>query len=239
MVGVRTDSGGTKVRPGNGADARHASGFTEPPWGGLDNGKPGVTRGRKATGLFAAGTRSQPGYRKDALMTYWDGTRWIPEPSPRAFSRPSILRRLFGAWAEAALITLLMFGLIAGTTLAAKPPGSSVWVNELGADARAALRLEDAFTVGYTSREREPYALAQCFPNETTEMIGTHDDGAVWSAVFSVYPGGPTPQSFVLGDSVYPLWTGGGADCTVSLVKYSRDLQRMSVLAATSFTVAP
>lgn len=53
-------------------------------------------------------------------MTYWDGTRWIPEPSPRASSRPSILRRLFGAGAEAALITLLTFGLIAGTTLAAR-----------------------------------------------------------------------------------------------------------------------
>ena len=56
-------------------------------------------------------------------MTYWDGTRWIPEPSPRASSRPSILRRLFGAGAEAALITLLMFGLIAGTTLAARGNG--------------------------------------------------------------------------------------------------------------------
>ena len=52
-------------------------------------------------------------------MTYWDGTRWIPEPTPRASTQPRRLRRFLGASAEAALITLLMFGLIAGTTLAA------------------------------------------------------------------------------------------------------------------------
>jgi len=52
-------------------------------------------------------------------MTDWDGYRWVPEarPEPR---RSGPVRRLFGASAEAALITLLMFGLIAGTTLAAK-----------------------------------------------------------------------------------------------------------------------
>ena len=52
-------------------------------------------------------------------MTDWDGYRWVPEsrPEPR---RSGPARRLFGASAEAALITLLMFGLIAGTTLAAK-----------------------------------------------------------------------------------------------------------------------
>jgi hypothetical protein len=55
------------------------------------------------------------------LMTYWDGNRWIPEgpPQPRERRRRAG-RRLLGASTEAALITLLMFGLIAGTTLAAK-----------------------------------------------------------------------------------------------------------------------
>jgi hypothetical protein len=54
-------------------------------------------------------------------MTYWDGNRWIPEgpPQPRE-PRRRAGRRLLGASTEAALITLLMFGLIAGTTLAAK-----------------------------------------------------------------------------------------------------------------------
>ena len=54
-------------------------------------------------------------------MTYWDGYRWVPEgpPQPRA-ARRRIGRRLLGASTEAALITLLIFGLIAGNTLAAR-----------------------------------------------------------------------------------------------------------------------
>ena len=43
------------------------------------NGKPGVTRGRKATGLAQGGSSSQPGYRKEDPMTFWDGTRWVPD----------------------------------------------------------------------------------------------------------------------------------------------------------------
>ena len=54
-------------------------------------------------------------------MTDWDGTRWITPDSSRARApRPGIRRRLLGASTEATLITLLMFGLLAGTTLAAK-----------------------------------------------------------------------------------------------------------------------
>ena len=55
-------------------------------------------------------------------MTYWDGTRWIPEDPPESRRRRNGAgRRLLGASTEAALITLLLFGLIAGTTLAARP----------------------------------------------------------------------------------------------------------------------
>ena len=54
-------------------------------------------------------------------MTYWNGSRWIPDaPERTARVRGRIGRRLLGASGEAALITLLMFGLIASTTLAAK-----------------------------------------------------------------------------------------------------------------------
>jgi hypothetical protein len=54
-------------------------------------------------------------------MTYWDGQRWIREERSKPINkRARIGRRLLGASTEAALITLLMFGLIVGTTLAAK-----------------------------------------------------------------------------------------------------------------------
>ena len=172
-------------------------------------------------------------------MAYWNGTSWVPEAAATSSRRQTPVTRLLGAATEASLIVLLAFGLIAGTTFAAKPQTSEVWVNELAAPARVALGLGDAFSVGYESREREPYARAWCIPNATTEYIGTHADGSIWAAVFSVYPGGPTPQSFVLGESVYPLWTGGGADCHVALVKFSPDLRRTTVLATIGFAAAP
>ena len=53
-------------------------------------------------------------------MAYWNGTSWVSEtaaPSPR---RQSTIGRVFGAATEASLIVLLAFGLIAGTTFAAK-----------------------------------------------------------------------------------------------------------------------
>lgn len=137
-----------------------------------------------------------------------------------------------------ALIPVLIF-VMAGVALAAKPSSSSVWVNELSADARVLLSLGDRFSVGYATREREPWALAECRPNATTVYSATYPDGTVWSEVFSVYPGGPTPQDFTLGESVYPLWTSGGADCTVTLLKYSPDLSRHTVLATADFTAAP
>ena len=58
-------------------------------------------------------------------MTYWDGNRWIPEPAKGTTPHAGIRWRLLGASTEAALITLLMFGLIAGTTLAAKGGGGN------------------------------------------------------------------------------------------------------------------
>jgi hypothetical protein len=130
---------------------------------------------------------------------------------------------------------------MAGSVSAAKST-SAVWVEELAQDTVqlvSPLKHGDGFTVGYVTRERQPFALTRCWPNATTEYSSTYSDGSVWGQVFSVYEGGPTPQAFELGASVWPLWIGGGADCTVELVKYSRDLSRKTVLATTGFTVAP
>lgn len=141
----------------------------------------------------------------------------------------------------AAMTAALLVAAVPLTAFAGKAT-SAVWVTELGGAATqtaSTLSHGDGFTVGYATREREPFALARCYANATTEFTGTHADGSIWGEVFSVYDGGPTPQAFQLGASVHPLWTGGGADCTVELVKYSRDLSRMTVLATMEFTAAP
>lgn len=173
-------------------------------------------------------------------MSFWDGTRWI-ENGPRRHPEPRRTTRA-ADWVATALMLLLMPALLvmmAGAALAAKPT-SAVWISD-GSTARTqpALQFGSPFMVGYSTREREPWALAECYPNGTTTFSNTYADGTIWSEVFSVYTGGPSPQSFVLGASIYPLWTGGGADCVVSLVTYSRDLSRQTVLATASFTVEP
>ena len=86
-VEVRTDSVRRRYVRGLVLGARQASGSLSRHGGGLDNGKPGVSRGRKATGLARTGTISQPGYRKDSPMKYWDGHRWIPERPASPSSR--------------------------------------------------------------------------------------------------------------------------------------------------------
>jgi hypothetical protein len=53
-------------------------------------------------------------------MAYWNGTSWVPETAAGPPARRTHRRRLLGATTEASLIVLLAFGLIAGTTFAAK-----------------------------------------------------------------------------------------------------------------------
>lgn len=174
---------------------------------------------------------------------FWNGTRWVPEePPPRAGRAPT--SRLT-AW----IATLVMaLGLVAPAipALVAAHSSSSIWVVELTATlAPQQLRYGQHFTVGYSTSARQPWALAQCYPNATTEYSGTHSDGTIWSEWYSVYPGGPSPQNFILGDSVSPLWTGGGADCTVTLAKLSGKYRgalgysNVTVLATATFVVAP
>lgn len=126
------------------------------------------------------------------------------------------------------------------TTLAATS-GSSVWI-ESTSGARLAngqVQFGDRFVVGYTTRERKPWAHAVCFPNTSTVFGRANTDGSVWGMFYSVYRGGPQPQAFVAGESVDGNWVSGGADCRVDLLKYSSDYSRATVLATTRFTVAP
>jgi hypothetical protein len=173
----------------------------------------------------------------------------------------SIARHGLGAILKASLVVAIvaMLTLAAAYLTGGGPPGaksvlaartaSAVWVNELSAgsgQAAPGLHVGDTFTVGYSTNERQPWVLAQCYANGTTVLSGSPNaDGTIWAEWFSVYPGGPLPQHFVLGQSVSPIWTGGGADCTLTLAKLSGKyngalgFSNVTVLASTAFTVAP
>ena len=53
-------------------------------------------------------------------MSFWTGTHWEPEAPAQPQPRPSRARHLIEAVTEGGLIALLVVGLVAGTTLAAK-----------------------------------------------------------------------------------------------------------------------
>ena len=56
-------------------------------------------------------------------MSYWDGNHWVADVPAAPSRAPRIARRLLGATAEAGLITVLIFGLIAGSAFAARGGG--------------------------------------------------------------------------------------------------------------------
>ena len=159
-------------------------------------------------------------------------------------------RHAGGAVLEATLVLGIVATLIAGTMLiaGARPPAaqgikaadSAVWVVELSGarTADGSLGRGDDFTVGYSTRSRQPWAEAKCFPNATTEYSGRYSDGSIYGETFSVFPGGPTPQDFVLGASIRDYWTGGGADCRVDLITVDSKGLRKSLLARTRFEAA-
>jgi hypothetical protein len=178
-------------------------------------------------------------------MAFWDGTRWTPEVAeqtarPRR-TRPSGVLSL--SLVAALMLLLPLQGVFAAS--------SSVWVLQLaGASGTvpttASLHYNDAFNVGYKSQERQPWAHATCYANSSSILTGAAAaDGSIWGSWYSLWSDGPSPQNFVLGASVSPVWTGGGADCTVDLVKVSgkylgaSGFSNQTVLAQTRFTVAP
>ena len=180
-------------------------------------------------------------------MSHWTGTEWEQAAPAQKQARRSRARHAMEAVTEGVLLAALVAGAVAGSALAAGGKTSSeVWIDELATARSGGLAYGSAFTVGYASREREPWAHAVCYANDTTELSGSpRDDGSIWGAWFSVYPGGPNPQHFVLGTSVTPTWIGGGADCEVQLVKLSGKyngalgFSNATVLAKTAFTAVP
>ncbi len=155
--------------------------------------------------------------------------------------------RIGGVILSFAMIAAVL--IVPASTLAAS---SSVWVVQLAgatgtAPTTASLHFSDPFSVAYRSQERQPWAHAVCYANSSSVLAGgaAAADGSIWGSWYSLWAGGPTPQNFVLGASVSPLWTSGGADCVVELVKVSgkylgaSGFSNQTVLAQTRFAVAP
>jgi len=164
-------------------------------------------------------------------MTYWNGSGW--EAHRPATPRPKRGGRFLGAATEAGLITLLMFGLIAGTALAAK--GGSPGGKGRDSGSLALVVLDGApaphhggrITFNVTTTVDRPFVGLRCWQQETwiyDSYVGYFDDymfDRTW---------------FVL-DS--PAWSPSiETSCTARLFSYDKR-GRQDVLGTLDFNVAP
>ena len=165
-------------------------------------------------------------------MTYWNGSGWEADRAADP-SRRRRRRRFLGAATEAGLITLLMFGLIAGSALAApgkggggKTGGGTITLVLLdGTDSVANHRERVAFEVATTATDR-PFVGVRCWQGSNFVLDG-------YTGYFETYMFEP----WVALDSSY--WVAGAvADCTARLFMYDRR-GNQKVLATVAFSAAP
>jgi hypothetical protein len=173
------------------------------------------------------------------LMTYWDGNRWRSDEPEAAPARGRPWRRLFGATSEALLVTMLIFGLIAGTTFAAKGGGGKGAGAAGGGDkgSLSLVMLEDAnadglpnygesltFDVATTATDK-PYVNVRCYQGTSFVYDG-------WAGFF---PGAWFGTTFTMSSAT---WVTGDADCTARLVMWGNN-GRERTLAEQAFRVSP
>jgi hypothetical protein len=174
---------------------------------------------------------------------HWNGNEWVAESPPRAAhaAKPeSRVKRVGAAALEAALITALTFGLIAGTAFAGKGGGgggrgghggggsttggsgtiSLQFPLVLDRNGNGTPNWNDAvrFDVSTTSTT-SPYVNLFCYQNGA--FVGGGSEG--------YFAGALDDGNFGLSA---PSWGSGAADCTAKLVTGSG-----SVLGSTSFHV--
>jgi hypothetical protein len=169
-------------------------------------------------------------------MTYWNGSAWEAE-RPATPPRPRRGQRFLGAVTEAGLITLLMFGLIAGTALAGGGGNGRGSGQSGGGDkgSLALVMLQDTngdglpnysetvtFTVTTTATDK-PYVSVRCY----------QDSAFVYDGWAGFFVGAWFGQTFTLSST---SWSSGGADCTARLVMWGNN-GRERTLAQQSFRV--
>ena len=168
-------------------------------------------------------------------MSYWDGTKWVADapPVPKPASR---VKRIAAATLEAALVTALTFGLIAGTAFAGKGGGggkpsggggggSTIGLAPLVSDANGngLPNYGDVVTFDISASTGAPFVNLECAQNGAVVLVG-------WKGYFEGSL--DTNWNFGLASGA---WEGGAAQCTAYLKVQNR--RGWSTLASTSFHV--
>ncbi len=168
-------------------------------------------------------------------MSFWNGSEWVANapPAPKPASR---VRRVAAATLEAALITALTFGLIAGSAFAGKGGGGKPGGGGGGGGATIALaplvvdansnglpNHGDVVTFNISTSAGAPFVNLVCTQGGMTVLNGSHGyfDGSL-----------DRTRDFGLDSGA---WQGGDAECTAYLQVQNR--RGWSRLASTSFHV--
>jgi len=168
---------------------------------------------------------------------YWNGTSWqAEEPISSASTRRR--HRLLGATAEAGLITLLMFGLIAGTALAAKGGGGAAGGGHGGGGKPAryagSMTMEMVSPPDVNHGEGVKFTVATNAPWPFVDVDCTQSGRAVYHSTIGYYGGWPWGDTFIMESTD---WTSGGAACVATL--YNSYNGRVTNLATYPFSVMP
>jgi len=175
-------------------------------------------------------------------MSFWNGHRWEAQSPPAAdgTTRESRVKRIGAAALEGALITALMFGLIAGTAFAGRGGGGAAGGGKHGGGGNTTggsgtISLASPLVVDRngngtpnwgdvvrfnvsTTSTTQPWVTLKCYVGGSLVATGTEGyfAGSLDDGNFGLYS---------------PLWSSGAADCTASVTNGS------SVLGSTSFHV--
>jgi hypothetical protein len=184
----------------------------------IDKGKPGVSRGRKATGLV------QPTHPVSRVAETHAVRAAMCAGTQGGLATMYLTRRIVShsaqAIAEGALISLLVVGLMAGTAFAGKGTGRGPTPAYSGEIRLAPLVVDnnangtpnrgDVVTFDINTNHTAPYVQLECFQNGSMVLLGRK--GYFESSL-------DTNRNFGLASG---SWQSGSADCTASLVYYTR-----------------
>jgi hypothetical protein len=147
-----------------------------------------------------------------------------------------IVRRLFGASAEALIIVILVSGLLAIPVLAAKGGGGGgAKPGGGGSGGTISLVMVDPADTTVNHGDHVTFSVATTATDRPFVKVNCYQNGVwVYAASAGFFPDYPWSRNFILAaDS----WPGGAASCTATLYS-SKDGIRTTTLATLNFAVA-
>jgi hypothetical protein len=173
-------------------------------------------------------------------MSFWNGHRWEAGGPPTADAKTpseSRVKRFGGAALEGALITALVFGLIAGTAFAGRGGGGGGSKHGGGGSGGGSLSLVLVNDVNGNGApdwgDTVTFNVSTANPQPNLDLTCKQGGVVVYGATTGYYASYPWPwtQNMTLGSA---MWTGGSASCTARLYAFAGS--GTTTLATLSFT---